>query len=61
MHWKKSHLVIHDILRLFANTLIVDDKEVSQKQKKICEFFFFAFLKSLLNFKHMPKKDEPHR
>ena len=26
MHWKKSLLVIHKILRLFASTLIVDDK-----------------------------------
>ena len=26
MHWKKSLLVIHKILTLFASTLIVDDK-----------------------------------
>ena len=53
MHWKKSFLVIHKILTLFANTLIVDDKDyllnrdnltqpiqmqLFQKQKKICEF-----------------------
>ena len=61
MHWKKSLLVIHKILRLFANTLIVDDKQLYQKQKKISEFFFFAFLKPILNFKHMPNKDDPHR
>ena len=76
MHWKKSLLVIDKILRLFANTLIVDDKyyllnrdnltqpvqmQLYQKQNKISEFFFFAFLKSILNFKHMPKKDDPHK
>ena len=74
MHWKKSLLVIHKILRLFVNTLTVDDKhyllnrdnltqpiqmQLSQKQKTFSEFFF-AFLKSILNFKHLPKKDDPH-
>ena len=74
MHWKKSLLVIHKILRLFVNTLIVDDKhyvlnrdnltqpiqmQLSQKQKTFSEFFF-AFLKSILNFKHLPKNDDPH-
>ena len=77
MRWKKYLLVIHKIQRLFVNTLTVDDKhyllnrdilaqriqmQLSQKQKKICEFFFFfEFLKSILNFKHMPKKEDPHR
>ena len=77
MHWKKSLLVIHKILRLFANTLIVHDKhyllnrdnltqqtqmQLYQKQKKISEFFFFfSFLKSILNFKPMPKKDDLRR
>ena len=60
MHWKKSVLVIPKILRLFANTLIVDDKQLFQKQKKISEFFYFAFLKSILKFKHLPKKGDPH-
>ena len=56
MPWKKSLLVIHKILRLFANTFIVDDKhyllnrdnlmepikmQLDQKQKKISEYFFF--------------------
>ena len=65
--------MIHKILRLFVNTLTVNDKlyllnrdnlpqpiqiQLSQKQKKFSEFFF-AFLKSILNFKHLPKKDEP--
>ena len=66
--------MIHKILRLFVNTLIVDDKhyllnrdnltqpiqmQLSQKQKTFSEFFF-AFLKSILNFKHLPKNDDPH-
>ena len=66
--------MIHKILRLFVNTLTVDDKhyllnrdnltqpiqmQLSQKQKTFSEFFF-AFLKSILNFKHLPKKDDPH-
>ena len=73
MHWKKSLLVIHKILRLFVNTLAVNDKQyllnrdnltqpiqiqLSQKQKTFSEFFF-AFSKSILNFKHFPKKDDP--
>ena len=58
MPWKKSLLVIQKILRLFANTLMVDDKhyllnrdnltqpiqmQLDQKQKKITEFFFYHF------------------
>ena len=71
MHWKNSVLVIHKILRLFAKTLIVDDKhyllnrdnltqpiqmQLYQEQKIFSEFFL-AFLKSILNFKHLPKND----
>ena len=74
MHWKQSLLVINNILRPFVNTLAVNDKQyllnrdiltqpiqiqLSQKQKILSEFFF-AFLKSILNFKHLPKKDDPH-
>ena len=74
MHWNKSVLLIHDLLRLFANTLPADDNyyllnrdnlaeqiqiQLYQKQKSFSEFFF-AFLKSILNFKHLPKKDDPH-
>ena len=74
MPWKKSLLVIHKILRLFVNTLTVDDKhyllnrdnltqpiqmQLSKKQKTFSEISF-AFLNSLLNFKHLPKKDRPH-
>ena len=33
--------------------------KLSQKQKTFAEFFF-AFLKSILNFKYLPKKGEPH-
>ena len=74
MHFKKSLLVIHKILRLFVNTLTVNDKhyllnrdnltqpiqiQLSQKQKIFSEFFF-VFLKSILNFEHLRKNDDPH-
>ena len=57
----------------FVNTLSVNDKyyllntanltqqiqmELSEKRKTFSEFLF-AFLKSILNFKHFPKKDDP--
>ena len=73
MHWKKSLLVIHKILRLFVDTLAVNDKhyllkrdnlpqliqvQLCQKQKYFSEFFF-TFLKSMLNYKHLQKKDDP--
>ena len=66
--------MIHKILRRFFNTLTVDDKnyllnrdnwtqpiqvQLSQKEKSF-SVFFFAFLKSIINFKHIPKKDDPH-
>ena len=66
--------MIHETLGLFVNTLAVDDKhyllnrdnltqqiqmQLYQKQKTFSEFFF-AFLKSILNFKHLPRKDDPH-
>ena len=66
--------MIDKILRLFVNTLTVNGKDyllkrdnltepiqiqLSQKQKTFSEFFF-AFSKSILNFKHLPKKDDPH-
>ena len=65
--------MIHKILRLFVNTLTVNDKhyllnrdnltqpihmQLCEKQKTFSEFFF-AVLKSILNFKHFPKKDDP--
>ena len=66
--------MIHKILRLFVNTLTVDDKhyllnrdnltepiqmQLSKIQKSFSEIFF-AFLKFILNFKHLPKKHDPH-
>ena len=75
MYWKKSLLVIEKFLRLFVNTLPADEKhyllnrdnltqpiqiQLSQKQKTFSQFFF-AFLESMLNFKHLPKEDDPHR
>ena len=62
------------ILRLFVYTLTVNEKrylhnrdnltqqiqlQLSVKEKTFSEFFF-AFLKSILNLKHLPKKDDPH-
>ena len=59
---------------LFVNTLTVDDKhyllnrdnstqpiqiQLSKKRKNFPEIPF-AFLNSLLNFKHLPKKDDSH-
>ena len=65
--------MIHKILRLFVNTLTVNDKhyllnrdnltqpihmQLCEKQKNFSEFFV-AVLKSILNFKHFPKKEDP--
>ena len=62
--------MIRKILRLFFKTFTADAKDyllnrdnlgeliqmqISQKQKTFSEFFL-AFLKSILNFKHLPKK-----
>ena len=67
--------MIHKILRLFVKTLTVNDKHyhlirdnlaqaiqisLPQKQKTFSEFFL-AFLKSILNLKHLPKNDDRHR
>ena len=66
--------MIQKILRLFVNTLTVDDKHYLlsrdnlttpiqmqlSKKKKTFSGSFFAFLNSLLNFKHLPRKDDPH-
>ena len=55
---------------MFVNTLTVDDKhyllnrdnltqpiqmQLSKKEKTFSQFFF-AYLKSILNYKHLPKK-----
>ena len=60
----------HKILRLFVNTLTVNDKHyllnrdnltqpiqmlLSEQQNSFSEFSF-VFLKSILDFKHLPKK-----
>ena len=34
--------------------------QLSQKEKAFSQFFF-EFLKSMLNYKHLLKKDDPHR
>ena len=67
-------LVLCKILRLVDNTLTDDGKYsllyrdnltqpiqilLSQKQKAFCRFFF-AFLKSTLNFEDFPKNCDPH-
>ena len=66
--------MIQKILRLFVNTLTVNDKhyllnrdnlthpiqiQLSQKLKTFSQFRF-AFLNSILNFKHLSTKDDPH-
>ena len=62
--------MLHKILRPFVNKLTGNDKhyllnrdnlaqpiqiQLSRKQKNFSEFFF-AFSKSILNFKHLPEK-----
>ena len=59
---------------MFIKTLTVNDKhyllnrdnltqgiqiQLSQKQKLFSEYFL-AFLKSILTFKHLPRKDDTH-
>ena len=71
---RKSLLVIDKFLRLLVKTLPADDKhyllnrdnlaqpiqmQLVQK-KKTFSGLFFGILKSLLNFKHLPKNDDPH-
>ena len=34
--------------------------QIKLTQNKTFSQFFFAFLKSILNFKHLPKKHDPH-
>ena len=70
MPWKKSLLVINKIVRLLVKTLTADDKHYLlnrenlaqpiqiqlSENKKSSMNFGFAFLKSVLNFKHLSKK-----
>ena len=66
--------MIQKILRLFVNSLTVDEKhylltrdnlmqpiqiELYQKEKTFFEIFF-AILTSIINFKHLRKKDDPY-
>ena len=65
--------MIHKNLRMLVNTLTVNGKhyllnrnnltqpiqmQLSEKQKTFSKYIF-AFLKSILNFKHLPKNDDP--
>ena len=66
--------MIHKIMRLFVNTLTVNDKhyllnrenltqtiqmQLSRKEKAFSQFFF-QFLKSILDLKNLAKRDDPH-
>ena len=70
LSWKKSLLLTCKILGLLLNTLAAEKKypvlnrenftiliqmQLSEQQKSFSEFVF-AFLKSILNFKHFGKK-----
>ena len=72
LSWKKSPLFRSEVLRLFVNTLIADDKysrrnmqnlkqqyetPLSHKGKTFSEFLI-AFLKSAWNLEHFLIKDE---
>ena len=74
MSWKTSLSVRSEILGLFVNTLITDDKflphnnknfpqpirnQLSKKPKTFAGNFI-TFLKSSSNLKHFEKKREPH-
>ena len=74
MRRKKSVLLICKVLKLFLKALSDRDKYSLRNRDKLrqpfqmrlsqkLEFFsqfFFAFLKSTLNFEHFPKKERPH-
>ena len=66
--------MIWKVLKLFVNALTARDKyslrdrhnltqpiqmQLSVKEKSLSQFFF-QFLKSTLNFKHSPKKEDTH-
>ena len=72
LNWKKSDLFWSYILRLFANTLIADDKyscrnmhnflqqlqTLFSEKRKTFSGYFTAFLKSAWNLQHFEKNDE---
>ena len=73
LDWKKSLLLICKVLKLFVNALTARDKysirnrdnltmPIQMQLSQIQEFSsnFFSFLKSTLNFKSFPKKEDPH-
>ena len=75
LSWKKSLLLICQILGLLVDTLAADNKypvlnrenlmipiwmQLSKQQKTFCESFA-AFLKSSLNFIHFEKEDDSQR
>ena len=67
-------LVLCKFLKLLVKRLTDDEKYsllyrenftqpiemVVSKKRKLFSQFFFAFLKSILNFQHFQKKDDPH-
>ena len=72
LSWKKSALVLSEILRLFVNTFTADNKysrcnvhnfaqqvqtPLYQKKKTFCRFFI-GFLKCAWNLEHFEQKDE---
>ena len=66
--------MIHKILRLFVNKYTVNHKDYRPSRDNLTQpiqiqlfqklriflNFFLPFLKSILNFKHLPKKGDPH-
>ena len=72
LSWKKSALVLSDILRLFVNTLTADNKYSScnvhnfseqvqtplSKKWKTFSAFFISFLKYEWNLEHFETKNE---
>ena len=54
-------MTAHDTysLRNGDNLRQPNQMQLSEKQETFSQFFF-AFLKSTLNFEHFPKKEKPH-
>ena len=73
--FEKISLLICNVLRVFVNAMSADDKyslrnrgnltqpvqmQLPQNQETLSQFFFFAFLKYTLNFKHFGKREDTH-